>query len=95
MNDFTKEKFPEWQERLGPTVRDMIRSNKDDPEAAAEALILIMLQMVHQLAQHDVLLEYVEKYNAKMLQQFRKLDERNTALIQVLAAKGVISERDF
>lgn len=95
LNDFTKEKIAEWQERMGPIVQDMIRSNKDDPEAAAEALILIMLQMVHQLAQHDVLLEYVEKYNAKMLQQFRKLDERNTALIQVLAAKGVISERDF
>lgn len=63
------------------TSRDMIRSNKDDPEAAAEALILILLQMVHQLAQHEVLLEYVEKYNAKMLEKSRAMDDRTTALI--------------
>ncbi|NKE71333.1 hypothetical protein [Candidatus Manganitrophus noduliformans] len=95
VNDFTKEKFPEWQKKMGPIVRDMIQSNKDDPEAAAEALILILLQMIHQLAQHEVLLEYVEKYNAKLLQQFRAMDERSAALIQVLAAKGMISEKDF
>lgn len=47
VNDFTKDKFPEWRERMGAIVRDMIRSNKEDPEAAAEALILIILQMVH------------------------------------------------
>lgn len=95
VNDFTKEKFPEWQKKMGPIVRDMIQSNKDDPEAAAEALILILLQMVHQIAQHQVLLEYVENYNAKMLQQLRAMDERTGSLIQVLAAKGVISEKDF
>ena len=95
VNDFTKDKFPEWQQRMGSIVRDMIQSNKDDPEAAAEALILILLQMVHQLAQHEVLLEYVENYNAKMLEKFRAMDARTTALIQVLVEKGVISEKDF
>lgn len=95
VNDFTKEKFPEWQERLGPIVRDIINSHRDDPEAAAEALILVVLQMVHQLAQHEVLLEYVENYNAKMLEKFRAMDDRTTALIQVLVEKGIISEKDF
>lgn len=95
VNDFTKDKFPEWQQRMGPIVRDMIQSNKDDPEAAAEALILILLQMVHQLAQHEVLLEYVENYNAKMLEKFRAMDDRTTALIRVLVEKGVITEGDF
>ncbi|WDT77914.1 MAG: hypothetical protein MPW16_21195 (plasmid) [Candidatus Manganitrophus sp.] len=95
VNDFTKEKFPEWQKKMGSIVRDMIESNKDDPEAAAEALILILPQMVHQIPRHEVLLEYVENYNAKMLQQLRAMDERTVSLIQVLVAKGVISERDF
>lgn len=95
LNDFTKNQFLDWRQKMGSIVRDMIQSNKDDPEAAAEVMILILLQMIHQLARHDVLLEYVEGYNAKMLQQFRKIDERNTALIQLLAAKGIISAEDF
>lgn len=64
---------------MEPIVRDMVQSNKDGPP----------------LARQDVLLEYVEKYNAKLLQQFRAMDERSAALIQVLAAKGMISEKDF
>lgn len=84
INDYTKEKFPEWREKLGPIVRNIIESNKHDPEAAAEVLILIMLQMVHQLAQHEVLFEYAEKFNAKIVQQIKTLDERTTTLFDIL-----------
>lgn len=93
--DFTREKFKEWQEKLGPVVRDIIASNKDDPEAAAEALILIILQIVHHLAQHEVLFEYSEKLNAKMIEKIRALDERTAVLFRILAAKGVFSENDL
>ncbi|NKE70184.1 hypothetical protein [Candidatus Manganitrophus noduliformans] len=93
--DFTREKFQEWQEKLGPVVRDIIASNKDDPEAAAEALILIILQIVHHLAQHEVLFEYSEKLNAKMIEKIRVLDERTAVLFRILAAKGVLSENDL
>src|SRR5579883_1865642 len=95
LNDFTKEKYPEWQQKMGPIVREMVQSHKNNPQEAAEAIILILLQMVYQLAQHDVLLEYVEKYNAKMLERFKIQDDRTSALIHVLAAKGVISAEDF
>jgi hypothetical protein len=95
VTDFTREKFKEWQEKLGPVVQDIIASNKNDPEAAAEALILIILQIVHHLAQHEVLLEYSEKFNAKMIEQIRVLDQRTVALFRILTAKGVLSENDF
>lgn len=95
VTDFTREKFKEWQEKLGPVVRDIIASNKDDPEAAAEALILIILQIVHHLAQHEVLFEYSEKLNAKMIEKIRALDERTAVLFRILAAKGLLSENDL
>lgn len=95
VTDFTKEKFKEWQEKLGPVVRDIIVSNKDEPEAAAEALILTILQIIHHLAQHEVLFEYSERLNAKMIEQIRVLDERTAALFRILTAKGVLSENDL
>lgn len=95
VTDFTREKFKEWQEKLGPVVQDIIASNRDDSEAAAEALIIIILQIVHHLAQHEVLFEYSEKLNAKMVEQIRALDERTAVLCRILAAKGVLSENDL
>jgi hypothetical protein len=95
VTDFTREKFKEWQEKLGPVVQDIIASNRDDSEAAAEALIIIILQIVHHLAQHEVLFEYSEKLNAKMVEQIRSLDERTSVLFRILAAKGVLSENDL
>ncbi|TAJ99899.1 MAG: hypothetical protein EPO39_16295 [Candidatus Manganitrophaceae bacterium] len=95
MTNFTREKFIEWQEKLGPVVRDIIASNRDDPEAAAEALILIILQIIHHLAQYEVLFEYSERLNAKIIEQIRALDERTSALFRLLTAKGVLSENDL
>lgn len=95
VTDFTREKFKEWQEKLGPVVQDIIASNRNDSEAAAEALIIIILQIVHHLAQHEVLFEYSEKLNAKMVEQIRDLDERTAVLCRILAAKGVLSENDL
>lgn len=94
VTDFTREKFKEWQEKLGPVVRDIIASNRDDPEAAAEALILIILQIIHHLAKHEVLFEYSEKLNAKMTEKIQALDERTAILFRILTAKGVLSEND-
>lgn len=76
-------------------MRDIIASNKDDPEAAAEVLILIILQIIHHLAQHEVLFEFSERLNAKMIEQIRVLDERTAALFKILASKGILSENDL
>lgn len=79
----------------GSCLWSIIASNKDDPEAAAEALILIILQIVHHLAQHEVLFEYSEKLNAKMIEKIRALDERTAVLFRILITKGVLSENDL
>lgn len=95
VNDFTKDKFPEWQEKLGPTVRNIVASNKEYPEAAAEALILVILQIVHQLAKHEVLLGYGERFNGKVIDTIEALDKRTTGLIQALAKKGILANEDL
>lgn len=93
--DFTREKFKEWQEKLGPVVRDIIASNKDDPEAAAEALILILLQIIHQLAQHEVLFEYSEMLNAGVVGSIKGLEEKMALLLRALVSREVLSPEDF
>lgn len=95
MNDFTKGKFAEWRAKLGPIVREIVVSNKNEPQAAAEALILVMLQIVHHLARHDVLLEYGERLGDKAVQSIAELDRRTAALILALVKKGGLSDEDF
>lgn len=95
MIDLTKEKYSEWREKLGPVVRDIIDSKKEDPEAAAESMILVILQIVRHLAEHEVLFEYGNKVNAELIRILRALDERTALLVQVLSARGVLTEDDL
>lgn len=95
VNDFTKDKFPEWQEKVGEIVRNMVASNKAHPEAAAEALILVILQMIHHLAQHEVSLEYKEQFNKKLIDTVSALDRRTMSLAQALIKKGILSADDL
>jgi hypothetical protein len=95
VNDFTKDKFPEWQEKVGTIVRNMVTSNKAHPEAAAEALILVILQMIHHLAQHEVSLEYKEEFNKKLIDAVTALDKRTETLAQALVKKGLLSIDDL
>jgi len=94
VNDFTKDKFPEWQEKVGTIVRNMVQANKDHPEAAAEALILVILQMIHHIAQHEVSLEYKEQFNNKLIDAVAALERRTTGIAQALIRKGILSVED-
>lgn len=94
VNDFTKDKFPEWQEKVGTIVRNMVSANKDHPEAAAEALILVILQMIHHIAQHEVSLEYKEQFNNKLIDAVAALERRTTGIAQALIRKGILSVED-
>ena len=95
VNDFTKDKFPEWQEKVGMIVRNMVSANKDHPEAAAEALILVILQMIHHIAQHEVSLEYKENFNKKLIDAVTALDKRTETLAKALMKKGLLSVDDL
>ncbi len=95
VNDFTKDKFPEWQEKVGTIVRNMVASNKDHPEASAEALILVILQMIHHIAQHEVSLEYKEHFQKKLIEAITALDKRTMVLAEALIKNGLLTGGDL
>ncbi len=95
LNDFTKAKYPEWQEKLGPTVQDIITSHQDNLKAATEAILIVMLQIIHQLAQHEVLLEYSDRYQCLVTKAVKNSDDSYAKLISILKDKKILSEEDL
>jgi hypothetical protein len=91
MKNFMQEKPEEWSEGVRPLVKEILETYKEDPEEAAEELVAFMMKMTHQVAHHDVLLEYVVALQAKVIESLGIESRKTSKILEELFKKGILS----
>lgn len=95
VKEILKEKPDVWYEKLRPFVEEVINLHKEDPKEAVETLVSVIMQIVHHLAQHEVLIEYSVGLQTKIVESLGIESQKTSKILEALYRKGVLSPEDL
>lgn len=95
VKEILKEKPDVWYEKLRPFVEEVINLHKEDPKEAVETLVSVIMQIVHHLAQHEVLIEYSVALQTKLVESLGVESQKSSKILEALYRKGVLSPKDI
>ncbi len=95
VEEMLREKPDVWYEKLRPFVEDVINLHKEDPNEGVETLVSVIMQIVHHLAQHEVLIEYSVGLQTKTVESLGIESQKTTKILEALFRKGLLSPEDL
>lgn len=95
MKTFMGAKPEEWSEKIRPLAKEILESYKDDPDEAIETFLGFLMQITHQMAQHDILLEYIVELQAKIIESSDIESQKTTKILESLYKRGILSSEDM
>jgi predicted DNA-binding antitoxin AbrB/MazE fold protein len=95
VKEMLREKPDVWYEKLRPFIDEVLALHKEDPEEAVEVLVSVIMQIVHHLAQHEVLIEYSVALQTKIVESLGIESQKTSKILEVLYRKGVLAPEDL
>lgn len=95
VEEILREKPEIWYEKLRPFIEEVISLHKHDPEEAVETLVSVIMQLVHHLAQHEVLIEYGIGLQTKIVESLGIESGKTSRILEALYRKGILSPEDL
>lgn len=95
VEEMLREKPDVWYEKLRPFVEEVINLHKEDPKEAVETLVSVIMQIVHHLAQHEVLIEYGVGLQTKIVESLGIESQKTSKILEALYRKGVLSPEEM
>jgi hypothetical protein len=95
VEEMLREKPDVWYEKLRPFVEEVINLHKEDPKEAVETLVSVIMQIVHHLAQHEVLIEYSVALQTKIVESLGIESQKTSKTLEALYRKGVLSPEEL
>jgi hypothetical protein len=95
MKNFMGVKPEEWSEKIRPLIKGIMDSYKDDPEEAVETFVGVLMKMTHQVAQHDILIDYLVTLQAQIIESSGIESQKTSKILRALYNKGVLSPEEM
>lgn len=95
MKTFMGAKPEEWSEKIRPLAKEILESYKNDPDEAIETFLGFLMQITHQVAQHDILLEYIVALQAKIIESSTIEGTKTSKTLEALYRKKILSPKDL